>query len=238
MNSDFTSQLYMLMSLSHLSGTIGSNSVNNDNWLDLKTLAPIFIILSPLLIKFFSKLYEYVEDWVYPESNESSVSIKFPVHEIRVQKDGYGKDSSTRQLYSINYLAVNDYIRENLKEINGISNLIEILNVNMDYYSGDTDEKNFVLIPSDSTEILIEQSSQIYCKIKSTEKLSDNQDEKDKNDKKNERSNNGIKTYELVLFCKLSVKTNEEKKSKLVMLNKFIETCVSKYNKKNEEKYE
>jgi hypothetical protein len=233
MNTDLNSQMYMLMSLTHLAGS--NNTNNQTDGYSLKNLLPFLILLSPFLIKIFYTLYEYLENWFYPTNNDHVVSIKFPVHEVRVHKDGYGKDSSLRQLYSINYLAVNDYIRDNLKEINGISNLIEILNVCMDYYSDDTNEKNFVLIPSDSTEILIEQSSQIYCRIKSTEKSSSESDDKDK---KNEKSNDKVKTYELILFCKLESNTAEEKKTKLVELNKFIETCVTKYNEKNEEKYE
>ena len=105
---------------------------------------------------------DYIEDWIYSGKDEKIVSIKIPVHEVKVHKDSYGKDSSTRQLYSINYIAINDYIKDNLGKINGISNLIEILNVCMDYYSGDTDEKNYVLIPSDSSEILIEPNDKIY----------------------------------------------------------------------------
>lgn len=79
----------------------------------------------------------------------------------------------TRQLYSINYLAINDYIRDNLDKIDGITNMIEILNVCMNYYSDDNNEKNFVLIPSDTSEILIEPENKIYCKIISTEKSDD-----------------------------------------------------------------
>ena len=232
MNNDLSSQMYMLMGLTQFAGNnIGEQT---GGFFQIRTLFQL-LFLSPFIVKIFNYVYEYFEEWFYPASADEIVSIKFPVHEVRVHKDSYGKESSTRQLYSINYLAVNDYIRDNLKEINGISNLIEIMNVCMDYYSDDTNEKNFVLIPSDSSEILIEPISQIYCKIKSTEKSSDNSDDKDK---KNEKSNGVIKTYELVLFSKLVTKTNEEKKTKLVELNKFITNCITKYNEKNEEKYE
>jgi len=48
--------------------------------------------------------------------------------------------------------------------------MVEILNVCIDYYSDDTNERNFVLIPSDTSEILIEPENKIYCKIIPTEK--------------------------------------------------------------------
>jgi SpoVK/Ycf46/Vps4 family AAA+-type ATPase len=221
----------MFMGLSQFN----SNNVNQGEFSYIRYLIPLLLVFNPFLAKLFNMLYEWIEDLFYTDSNENITSIKFPVHEVRVHKDGYGKDASVRQLYSINYLAVNDYIRENLSNIDGISNLIEILNVNMDYYSDDTNEKNFVLIPSDSSEILIETNNKIYCKIKSTEKSSNSSDDKDKKEKD---SNDKVKTYELVLFCKLANNTNEEKKNKLVILNKFIDECVKKYNEKNEEKYE
>lgn len=230
MNSDLSSLIYMFMGLSQFN----ANS-NGGEFSYMRYLIPILLMFNPFFMKIFNMLYEYIEELFYPDNIENITSIKFPVHEVRVHKDGYGKDSSVRQLYSINYLAVNDYIRENLNEINGISNLIEILNVNMDYYSDDTNAKNFVLIPSDSSEILINKQNQIYCKIKSTEKSSSQSDDKDKKEKD---SNDKVKTYELILFCKLEIVSDEEKKNKLVILNKFIDDCVKKYNEKNEEKYE
>jgi hypothetical protein len=112
----------------------------------------------------------------------------------------------------------------------------------MDYYSDDTNDKNFVLIPSDSSEILIEQENKIYCKIISTEKKAEDMGGDSDNKKKSQSSNDKVKTYELILFCKSEQNTkettNEEKKNKLNVLNKFIELCVKKYNDKNEEKYE
>lgn len=245
MNTDLTSQMYMLMGLTQMG--LNSNSSTSDTFGWLRTLVPMLIMFSPFMIKIFNLLYEMIENYIYPDTIEKSVSIKFPVHEIKVHKESYKSESSTRQLYSINYLAINDYIRDNLDKIDGISNLIEILNVNMDYYSDDTDEKNFVLIPSDSSEILIEPEAQIYCKIISTNKknqeLSDNNN--DNNNKKSQsqsQSNDKVKTYELVLFCKADKSkkeiSDEEKRNKMIKLNKFIAECVKKYNDKNEEKYE
>lgn len=207
----------------------------------VRSYLPILIMFSPYLIKIFNLIYDLIEEYIYPEQVENIVSIKFPVHEIKVHKDSYKSDVCTRQLYSINYLAINDYIRDNLDKINGISNLIEILNVNMDYYSCDTDEKNFVLIPSDSSEILIMPEDRIYCKIVSTEKK--NEDSREENGgKKYQPPNDKVKTYELVLFCKSDKNfiggSDEEKKNKMICLNKFIKSCVKKYNEKNDEKYE
>ena len=155
MNNELMSQMYMLTSLTNLN--MGSTSSNSsiDNYSYIRSLSPLLMICSPFLLKLFKLIYNHLVNWIYPEDDEI-ISIRFPVHEVNVRKEGYGKDSSIRQLYSINYLAINDYIKENLNKINGISNLIEILNVNMDYYSDDTTGKNFVLIPSDSTEIIIE----------------------------------------------------------------------------------
>lgn len=243
MNSDLTSQMYMLMGLTQMGMNSNSNSSTSDTIGWLRTLGPMLIMFSPLIVKIFNLVYEMIEDYIYPDIIEKAVSIKFPVHEIKVHKDSYKSESSTRQLYSINYLAINDYIRDNLDKINGISNLVEILNVNMDYYSDDTDEKNFVLIPSDSSEIMIEPEAQIYCKIISTEKKNQENDDNNDNKKSKTQSNDKVKTYELVLFCKadkLSNKeiTDEEKRNKMLKLNKFIADCVKKYNDKNEEKYE
>lgn len=234
LNHDTTSQLYMLMGLSQLGNNSGENTY-------FKILLTLLIAFSPLLYKAFEWIYDILEDWIYVEDKENIVSIKFPVHEVKVNKDTYGRDnSSTRQLYSINYLAVNDYIKDNLDKIDGISNLIEILNVCMDYYSSDTDEKNFFLIPADSSEIMIDGDSKIYCKIKSTEKNTEqNRERDDKKDKSGDKnSNDKIKTYELQLFIKLESDTNEGKKSAMIALNKFIASCVEKYNDKNEEKHE
>lgn len=238
MNSDFTSQMYMLMGLTQM-GMNSNSSYGEFSY--IRTYLPLLMMFSPLMIKLFNIFYDWAEELLYPDTIDKIVSIKFPVHEVKIHKDSYKSDSSSRQLYSINYLAINDYIRDNLDKINGISNLIEILNVNMDYYSDDTNEKNFVLIPSDSSEILIEPDNKIYCKIISTEKKSD--DSGGENDKKKSQpSNDKVKTYELILFCKsdknLKEISDEEKKNKMIMLNKFIESCVKKYNEKNEEKYE
>ena len=235
MNNELMSQMYMLTSLTNLN--MGSTSSNSsiDNYSYIRSLSPLLMICSPFLLKLFKLIYNHLVNWIYPEDDEI-ISIRFPVHEVNVRKEGYGKDSSIRQLYSINYLAINDYIKENLNKINGISNLIEILNVNMDYYSDDTTGKNFVLIPSDSTEIIIESENQIYCKIKSNEK---NQDESENNkDNKKSNSTDKVKTYELILFCKTIKQTNCDKKEKMILLNKFIDDCVKKYNDKNKEKYE
>jgi hypothetical protein len=240
MNSDFTSQMYMLMGLTQMG--MNSNSSTSDTFGWIRTLGPMLIMFSPFMVKIFNLVYELIEDYIYPDTIEKSVSIKFPVHEIKVHKDPYKSESSTRQLYSINYLAINDYIRDNLDKIDGISNLIEILNVNMDYYSDDTDEKNFVLIPSDSSEIMIEPEAQIYCKIISTEKKNQENDDGNQTNGKKSQSNDKVKTYELVLFCKADKSnkeiTDEEKRNKMIKLNKFIADCVKKYNDKNEEKYE
>ena len=237
MNSDPISQMYMLMGLTQM----GSNSVNGELSY-FRTLIPMVLMFGPLIMRVFNLIYEWVEEWIYSETIDKVVSIKFPVHEIRVHKDSYKSDASTRQLYSINYLAINDYIRDNLDKINGISNMVEILNVCMDYYSDDTNEKNFVLIPSDTSEILIEPENKIYCKIISTEKKSDDSGDNNGQNKKSIHTNDKVKTYELVIFCKaepnIKIITDEVKKNKMSILNKFIGECVKKYNEKNEEKYE
>lgn len=237
MNTDLTSQMYMLMGLTQMS----SNSAIGE-FSYLKILLPIMFMFGPLIMKIFNLIYEWVEELIYYDKIDKVVSIKFPVHEIRVHKDSYKSDASTRQLYSINYLAINDYIRDNLGKINGISNMVEILNVCMDYYSDDTNERNFVLIPSDSSEILIEPENKIYCKIISTEKKSDDSGDNNGQNKKSTHTNDKVKTYELIIFCKADNNTkeitDEEKKNKMGILNKFIDECVKKYNDKNEEKYE
>jgi hypothetical protein len=231
----------MLMGLSQM----GMNSNGNmGDFSYIRTYLPILIMGFPFIVKIFNLLYEFLEYYIYTDDIDNVVSIKFPVHEVRVHKDSYKSDASSRQLYSINYLAINDYIRDNLDKIDGITKLIEILNVNMDYYSDDTNERNFVLIPSDSSEILIEPNDKIYCKIISTEKKSEDVgDNGNGGGKKSQQSNDKVKTYELIIFCKLEAKSNKvkmenDKKNNMIILNKFIESCVKKYNEKNEEKYE
>ena len=243
MNTDLTSQMYMLMGLTQMGMNPNSNSSTSDTLGWLRTLGPILIMFSPFMVKIFNLVYEIIEDYIYRDKIEKDVSIKFPVHEIKVHKDSYKSVTSTRQLYSINYLAINDYIRDNLDKIDGISNLVEILNVNMDYYSVDTNEKNFVLIPSDSSEIMIEPEAQIYCKIISTDKKNQDNDDNNDNKKSKSQSNDKVKIYELILFCKADKSSNkeitdEEKRNKMIKLNKFIADCVKKYNDKNEKKYE
>jgi len=206
---------------------------NSNNYSYLNNFILIFMILVPLINNNFNKIKEFFQELFYPYTDNNIVSIKFPVHEVRIQKDSYGRDSSIRQLYSIQYLAINDFMKNNLKNINGISNLVEILNVSLDYYSNDTNEKNFVLIPSDSTDILIREKDKIYCKIKSTEKK--NRDKDDKDNKK-EDNNEKTKSYELILFIKCDTQSDYEKKCKLVILNNFIEECLTNYNTKNNEK--
>ena len=220
---------------------MGMGSTNNE-FSYMRMCVPIIMIFTPLLIKLLNLLYDWFEDFLYSTSSNNIVSIKFPVHEVRIHKDSYKSDSSTRQLYSINYLAINDYIKDNLDKINGITNLIEILNVNMDYYSDDTNERNFVLIPSDSSEILIDSEKKIYCKIVSTEKKNIESNNNDDNIKHTHSNNNKVKTYELIIFCKAEDNTkkidDEEKKNKMILLNDFVNNCVKKYNDKNEEKYD
>jgi hypothetical protein len=238
MNSDLTSQMYMLIGLTQ----IGMNNDSTQNKFSyIKTYLPILIMFSPFLIKILNMIYDWIEELIYNESGDKIVSIKFPVHEILVHKNCFKSESSSmRHLYSINYLAINDYIRNNLHKINGISNLIEILNSDIDYYSEDTNEKNFVLIPSDSNEILIEHEKKIYCKIISTEKKSDN-NERDNDKKKSQNTSDKVKIYELILFCKLEQNIKEisdEIKKKINILNNFIESCVIKYNLKKDDKYQ
>jgi len=229
MSNNLVQNLLMFTSLNNL-------NLNQRDDSYIIYLTPIIITLMPFITKIFQIVYEYLEDLIFSEKHENIISIKFPVHDIRVQKDGYGKDNGThRQLYSINYIAINDYIKENLDKIDGISKLVEILNVNMNYYAEDTNEKNFVLVPVDSGDILIEPIDGIYCKIQSINKNNSditNSDDKDKS------SNEKIKKYELILFIKCIGDSNQEKRDNMGKLNKFINSCVKTYNQKKEDKYD
>lgn len=233
MNSELTSQIYMLLSLSQF----GLNSSEQDKFSFLRTYLPIIIMIIPHINKLLNLIIEWIQQTINSDEIDKIVSIKFPVHEVKINNDN-GTNVVTRQLHSINYLAINDYIRENLNKINGIGNLIEIINISTNYYLEDTNEKNFILIPLDSSEILIEQENKIYCKILSTEKK---QDSGGDNDKK-KSSNDNVKIYELILFCKSELNSkkisDEEKKNKMFILNNFIELCIKKYNDKNAKKYD
>jgi len=41
----------------------------------------------PLIIRVFNLIYEWVEELIYSDTIYKVVSIKFPVHEIKVHKD-------------------------------------------------------------------------------------------------------------------------------------------------------
>lgn len=82
MNSDLTSQIYMLMGLTQM----GSNSANGE-FSYLKTFVPIMIVFGPLIMRIFNLIYAWVEEIIYSEPIDKIVSIKFPVHEINVQKN-------------------------------------------------------------------------------------------------------------------------------------------------------
>lgn len=229
MNNDLISQLYMMMSLSHLN--TGNDNTNFKNYL------PIIIVLIPFLIKIYNWIIEYIDDLIHYNDNEKIVSIKFPVHEIKIHNNSIGNKLSTKHIYSKNYIAINDYIKDNLDKIDGISNLIEIMNVYVEDYYEYTDQQNYILLPINTSEVMIDNNNKIQCKIQ----LSDfklNNYNYNQNDNKESAINNKNKTYELILFIKLDIINNNEKKKAMIKLNKFIDNCVKKYNEKNNDKYE
>ena len=143
MNNELSNQLFMLMNLSF---------IKNDNNSIINYLIVITGLL-PIINKLISTIYDYYNDY-FNDEDKNIAKINFPVHQLKLTKDSHHNESRKVNVYSLNYLGLNNYILENLNNIEGLNTLIEIMNTDLGYYKDDTNEKNFILIPYNCDDII------------------------------------------------------------------------------------
>ena len=215
MNNELSNQLFMLMNLSF---------IKNDNNSIINYLIIITSLL-PIINTLISTIYDYYNNY-FNDEDKNTAKINFPVHQLKLTKDSHFKESRKVNVYSLNYLGLNNYILENLNNIEGLNKLIEIMNTDLGYYKDDTDEKNFILIPYNCDDIIIQKKNDIRLKI-STNEI--NEDEKD--DKKKKEKFNNSKTYDITIYIKCLPKDYQEK---IKIIHNFINECKRNFLKKEE----
>ena len=178
----------------------------------------MIISIIPSITKIFNSFYDFITEY-FNNIDRNIVQISFPVHEIKLTKDNYNRESRKANIYSLNYLGLNYYILNNLKNIKGINELMEIMNTDFGYYAEETSEKNFFLVPYNCEDIVLENKNNIQMKISTNYIEDDDDDSKNKEKKSKKKVNN--KTYDIILYIKCSKYHSE----KLSILNNFIEKC-------------
>jgi len=216
MNNELSNQLFMLMNLSF---------IKNDNNSIINYLIVITGLL-PIINKLISTIYDYYNDY-FNDEDKNIAKINFPVHQLKLTKDSHHNESRKVNVYSLNYLGLNNYILENLNNIEGLNTLIEIMNTDLGYYKDDTNEKNFILIPYNCDDIIIQKKNDIRLKITTNEI-----NEEDKDDKKKKQQYNNNKSYDITIYIKCLPKDYQEK---IKIIHNFINECKKNFLKKEED---
>jgi hypothetical protein len=170
--SDINLQPFMYMMM--------SNSFKEGN----SIFIPLFLLLMPFLTTLINNLIELLNDFYYEKFNKKKyVSIKFPVHKVQYIKDPWRpSNKEERDIYSLNFKAINWYIKKNIKNIMGINNLSEVIDYDSEKFKGA--EKDFFLIPEQQDMILVCKINDIYAKIITNYNNASDEDNGDKNYKK------------------------------------------------------
>lgn len=202
------------MSLSHMN--TGTTTDGN------KMYFTMILLLLPVLIENYSKIYNFIID-LFMDKNKI-VSIKLKIHSANIfyNNGTYGKQfksSNEDKITSTKYIALLEYIKDNIHTINNVSQLTEF------YNSSILEVSEFIMIPLDSNEILLDHENKIYCNV--TTCIEDVQ----VYDKTVQKKRN-----EILLFIKIQNK--KETNIALVKLNNFLDNCVKKYNIKKLSKYD
>jgi hypothetical protein len=179
----------------------------------LITCAAIYYIfkytsIQRLTVKWFDK-------WITLYDNSEEYSIVLPYH---IKSYSYSAtNKQTKIIYSERFLSINHYIKNNIKEIDS---LVELLRFENTQYNHDM-ASDFVLLPLHSKELMICKEKKIYVKMIIDSHIEDN----DKNPPVNKYS------YKLFIPFISYANDNLYKKEKngLDVINEFLENCVSDY---------
>jgi len=169
----------------------------------LITCAGIYCICKYIHIEQLTdKLMDKWLSYLYDIHEECSIII--PYHIKTYSYSTTNKQMKT--IYSERFLAVNHYIKNNVKEINS---LMELLNFENTQYSTDM-ASDFVLLPLQGQELMICKKNEIYIKMIIENNINDDNDK-----------NPPMKKYTYKLFKK--------DKNSLDVLNTFLEKCITDY---------
>jgi hypothetical protein len=198
-----------------------SNSFKEGNSL----IFPLLLLLMPFLTTFINHCIEFLNDLYYEKFNKKKyVSIKFPVHKVQYIKDPWRpSNKEERDIYSLNFKAINWYIKKNIRNIIGINNLSEVIDYDSEKFKGA--EKDFFLIPEQTDMILVCKINDIYAKI--ITKYNNSSDD-DNGDKKN-KSPKISKNYELELIKKCDTCNEILQAKNLELLITWVNQCVEDY---------
>jgi len=149
--------------------------------------------------------------------NSEECSILLPYH-IKC----YSYSTTNKQIktiYSERFLAINHYIKKNIKEIDS---LVELLRFENTQYTHDM-TSDFVLLPLHSKELMICKEKNIYVKMI----IDSHIDENDKNPPVNKY------TYKLFtpFLSYVNMDLCKKEQNGLGVLNQFLEKCVEDYLK-------
>ena len=215
------------MLMMFLSSTLHTS--NSD--IETKFIYGLISLIGLLIIGFANKIdigsicADYINDYLYNFNKKNQVIIYLDSHNITVR--GAGNTIISKVKYSDDYLAILDYITSNHKSIKNLKILREIMTSYMEKYWDDTDSSNFMKIPVQNEDILLDEKNKIYCQILTKIKSTDEDDKK--------ANNNSAKSYDIRLYKWID---DDILKIREILLN-FIESCKEKYfekiNSKNKE---
>jgi hypothetical protein len=198
-----------------------SNNFKQGNYI----LIPLLLLLMPFITTFINHCIEFLNDFYYEKFNKKKyVSIKFPVHKVQYIKDPWRpSNKEERDIYSLNFKAINWYIKKNIRNIMGINNLSEVIDYDSEKFKGA--EKDFFLIPEQTDMILVCKINDIYAKI--ITKYNNSSD--DDNGDKNKKSPIISKNYELELIKKCDTCNEILQAKNLELLITWVNQCVEDY---------
>lgn len=213
----------MLMML--LSSTLHTNDAN----IETKFIYGLISVVVFLFVGFTNKidvitiLADKINDYLYNFNQKNQVIIYLESHKITVR--GSGSTTITKVKYSDDYLAILDYITTNHKRIKNLKILKEIMTNYMEKYWDDTDSSNYMKIPVQNEDIIIDEDNKIYCQILTNKN----------NDDDNKKSNlNNSKTYDIRLYKWIEQDIYHTRE---VLLN-FIAMCKENYDEKINPKFQ
>ena len=202
------------------------SSQNDKSDSSKKSFLPYLLMIGLPLMNYFPS--KYIKDFILSRIKIKSpyIELKINTHEVpTVIRGSYGKNSSTKNIFSDAFLALIYFLEKN-EHILDIQNLIEIMtnNSELNYCRNDSDEdgKMFTLVPkiSSKIEIYIEDGVSIYCEVVHVD---NNDDDDNENDKK--QNNKILKKKQFIII--LSIKN--EKNNKICILRNFIKRCIDDY---------
>ena len=213
--SDINLQPFMYMMMS--SGFKHGNSI----------FFPLLIFIIPFLSTISNHFIEFISDLYDEKFNKKKyVSIKFPVHKVQYIKDPWRpSNKEERDIYSLNFKAINWHIKKNIRNILGIKNLSEVIDYDSEKFKGA--DKDFFLIPEQNEMILVCKINDIYAKIITNYSNLSDEDNGDKNNKK--KSSKISKNYELEIIKKCDSGNEIIQAHSIEILLSWVEQCVKDY---------